>query len=200
MTEANTFQIGQREIPYILTESPGSKTVHLKLTPDLKLEISVPSGLKNDLPTILRRKRSWIEKKYDELAKSRRIFDGKRVLYRGEYRDQEDTFEASKEWLSSETEKIVQGKIRQFGRRFKLSSSDFVVKDTKKWAFCTKGRRLVFNWQLAALPDELVDYVVLHELIHLREFSHSKRFKYMLAAVCPDFKDKEIMLKRFIAE
>lgn len=72
--------------------------------------------------------------------------------------------------------------------------------DTKKWAYCKRDGRLVFNWQLIALPRELADYVVLHEVTHLSEFSHSNRFKRKLALICPDFREKEAMLKRYIAE
>jgi len=197
MTESSTVQVGRREIPYILTESPNAKTVRLRLTPELRLEVSLPSGSKVDVSTLLRKKKRWIEKKYDQIANSKRIFDGKRVLYRGEYHEREGV---SKEWMWSETETIVRERLQALSKRFKLSFNDFVVKDIRKWAYCTRDRRLVFNWQLAALPDELVNYVILHELSHLREFNHSRRFKYLLASVCPDFREKEIMLKRFIAE
>src|SRR5438034_10809203 len=185
MTESSTVQVGRREIPYILTESPNAKTVRLRLTPELRLEVSLPSGSKVDVSTLLRKKKRWIEKKYDQIANSKRIFDGKRVLYRGEYDEREGVL---KEWMWSETETIVRERLQAMSKRFKLSFNDFVVKDIRKWAYCTRDRRLVFNWQLAALPDELVNYVILHELSHLREFNHSRRFKYLLASVCPDFR------------
>ncbi|HZY95144.1 MAG TPA: YgjP-like metallopeptidase domain-containing protein [Candidatus Bathyarchaeia archaeon] len=197
MTESSTIHVGHRKIQYVLSENSNLKTVRLKLTPDLKLEVSVPSTSKVDVSRLLKRKMGWIERKYDQIVNSKRIFDGRRILYRGEYREQEGM---SKDWMTNETERIIREKLREFSGRFKLSFNDFVVMGMRKWAYCTRDRRLVFNWQLAALPDELVDYVVLHELVHLREFSHSKRFKYLLASVCPDFKDKENMLKRFIAE
>src|SRR5438445_1628545 len=194
MSESNTVQVGHRVIQCVLTENPSSKTVRLRLTPDLKLEVSVPSKSKVDVSALLAKKRGWIERKYDLVLNSKRIFDGKRVLYNGQYQENE----LSKEWMTNETEKIVRNRLQAFSTRFNLSFNDFTVKDTRKWAYCTRDRRLVFNWQLAALPDELVDYVILHEMAHLREFNHSRRFKYLLASVCPDFKDKERMLKRFI--
>jgi predicted metal-dependent hydrolase len=57
-----------------------------------------------------------------------------------------------------------------------------------------------FNWQLAALPDELLDHVILHERAHIRVFTHFKRFKYLFASVFPGFQNIEMMLKRFIAQ
>jgi len=197
MSESSTVQVGGREIPYVLTKNPNAKSVQLKLTADLQLEVSVPSRETIDVPTLLRRKKQWIEKKYDQIANSKRIFDGKRILFRGEYLEREGV---SKEWMWNETEEVVRKKLRMLTKRFQLTFNDFIIKKTRKWAYCTRDRRLVFNWQLAALPDDLVDYVILHELAHLREFNHSRRFKYLLASICPDFREKENMLKRFITE
>ncbi len=132
MSESSTIQIGQREIQYALTEASGVKTVRLKLNPDLKLEISIPSGSSVDVSALLKRKRDWIERKYDQILNSKRVFDGERILYRGKYREG-----LSKEWLRDETTKVVRDKLREFSDRYKLSFNNFVVKDTRKWAYCT---------------------------------------------------------------
>ena len=50
------------------------------------------------------------------------------------------------------------------------------------------------------MPSDLADYVVLHEISHLREFNHSRGFRYALASLCPDFKEKEAMLKRYVID
>lgn len=65
------------------------------------------------------------------------------------------------------------------------------VREIGKWGYCTKGGRLTFSWQLIALSERLREYVVLHELTHLREFNHSAAFKDRLQSVCPDFRDRE---------
>ena len=74
------------------------------------------------------------------------------------------------------------------------------IADIKKWAHCTRDGDLVFNWQLIGLPRNLADYVILHETVHLKEFNHSKKFRYRLARGCPNFKEKESMLKKFMIE
>ncbi len=105
-----------------------------------------------------------------------------------------------KDWMKQQTESLVEKRLAQFKKRFHLSASGFSVRDTRKWAYCTRDKIIVFNPQLIALPSELSDCVIMHELAHLREFSHSKRFKYVLASVCPDFRERELALKRFIAD
>jgi hypothetical protein len=101
-------------------------------------------------------------------------------------------------WMRSQTRRFLQRRLQAYSRQFGLILNGFLVQDTKKWGHCTKDRRLVFNGQLIALPRELADYVVLHEITHLGEFNHSAKFKYKLASICPDFREKEAMLKRFL--
>jgi predicted metal-dependent hydrolase len=102
--------------------------------------------------------------------------------------------------MSEETEKLVKRRLALYGRKYGFHINGFSVGDMKKWAHCAKGGVLSFNWQLIGLPRELADYVILHELSHLKEFNHSKRFKYELGSVCPDFKERDLMLRRFVTE
>ncbi len=63
------------------------------------------------------------------------------------------------------------------------------VKDQRsRWGSCSTKGNLNFNYRLAFLPIELVDYVIVHELTHLLEFNHGKGFWDKVAAVLPDYK------------
>ena len=59
----------------------------------------------------------------------------------------------------------------------------------------TKGN-LSLNWRLIQAPHGVLDYVVVHELAHLREFNHSKQFWALVAAHCPDYKRWVLWLKQ----
>jgi len=62
------------------------------------------------------------------------------------------------------------------------------IKDQRTlWGSCSGRKNLNFNWRLAAAPPEVLDYVVIHELCHLREMNHSRNFWALVKERCPDY-------------
>ncbi|MEM6803204.1 MAG: SprT family zinc-dependent metalloprotease [Bacteroidota bacterium] len=71
------------------------------------------------------------------------------------------------------------------------------TKDLKsKWGSCSSKRNINLNWHLILLPPPIVDYVIIHELMHLREMNHSKRFWNWVAHYYPNYKLAEKSLKQ----
>jgi predicted metal-dependent hydrolase len=65
-----------------------------------------------------------------------------------------------------------------------------------RWGSCSAGGTISLNWRLVQTPDTVRDYIVYHELMHLREMNHSDRFWARVAEVCPWWRDAEQWLKR----
>lgn len=63
-----------------------------------------------------------------------------------------------------------------------------------RWGSCTTGGVISLNWRLILAPEFVSDYVIYHELMHLREMNHSRRFWRAVAEVCPDYKRAEAWL------
>ncbi len=63
----------------------------------------------------------------------------------------------------------------------------FIKNQSTLWGSCSLKKNLNFNWRLASMPPEALDYVVIHELCHLREMNHSKDFWALVQASCPDY-------------
>jgi len=219
-----TIKIGDKEVPYHVHRGNDPKYIHLKFTKNLELEITLPMNSHADVEGVLRKKRVWIERKYHVLSNRRCVFDDRRVLYRGVYHDiyvassnedeppvimqdgkaivhlnkrQHNYLPALKEWMKTETTKLVIQKLGEYTQCFNINYRDVYVKTTKQWGYCTNKGDLVFNWQLIGLPDTLIDYIVLHELAHLSEFSHSKKFRALLGSVCTDFRERRAELNYF---
>ena len=65
-----------------------------------------------------------------------------------------------------------------------------------RWGSCSAGGTVSLNWRLVQTPDSVRDYIIYHELMHLREMNHSDRFWARVEAVCPGWRDAEKWLKR----
>jgi predicted metal-dependent hydrolase len=65
-----------------------------------------------------------------------------------------------------------------------------------RWGSCSAGGTISLNWRLVQTPDSVRDYIIYHELMHLREMNHSDRFWARVNEVCPWWREAERWLKR----
>jgi len=217
-----SIQIDGRQINYHVKAGRSVKYVRLKFTPDLELDVVLPHESDIDVDVLLKKKRAWITRKYGELSNRKCVFNGASVMYKGRYyhlhvvppenitnvevqknkiifsaKDLGDPLSSLKEWMTAATAELVTRELPRYAHRFKITLGDVVVRNIKRWGYCSKTGALIFTWQLIALPDRLAEYVMLHELAHLSEFNHSRKFWTKLAAMCPDFRERQQTLNQF---
>ncbi|MCL2603100.1 MAG: M48 family metallopeptidase [Defluviitaleaceae bacterium] len=65
----------------------------------------------------------------------------------------------------------------------------------KRWGSCSAQKSLNFSWRLIMADDAVIDYVVVHELAHIKEMNHSSRFWMIVESVLPDFRERKRKLK-----
>jgi len=65
-----------------------------------------------------------------------------------------------------------------------------------RWGSCSRAGRIALNYRLVQMPPAVSDYVLVHELMHLKEQNHSRRFWRLVEAACPDFRQAERWLRR----
>jgi len=66
-----------------------------------------------------------------------------------------------------------------------------------RWGSCSRRKRVNFSWRLILADEALIDYVVVHELAHLKEMNHSAAFWSVVARVLPDYKERRKQLREF---
>jgi predicted metal-dependent hydrolase len=69
-----------------------------------------------------------------------------------------------------------------------------------RWGSCSTSGTLSFSWRLVMAPPEVLGYVVVHELCHLRHLDHSRAFWSLVADACPDHRSSQAWLRRHGAE
>ena len=65
-----------------------------------------------------------------------------------------------------------------------------------RWGSCSVKGAISLNWRLVQTPESVRDYIILHELAHLRQMNHSTRFWREVARICPDYEAAAHWLKR----
>ncbi|MEJ0009772.1 MAG: SprT family zinc-dependent metalloprotease [Alphaproteobacteria bacterium] len=81
-------------------------------------------------------------------------------------------------------EEIAQRQARRIGRKITRVS----VRDTRsRWGSCSSSSTLAFSWRLIFAPMEVMEYVVAHEVAHLRHMNHSAHFWELVGYLCPDY-------------
>lgn len=60
-----------------------------------------------------------------------------------------------------------------------------------RWGCCSNRREITYNWQIIMAPEHIIDYIVVHELCHIKEHNHSPEYWALLEAVMPDYKERK---------
>jgi len=75
------------------------------------------------------------------------------------------------------------------------SRSVRISRARSRWGSCSADNRLAFSWRLMMAPPPVIDYVVVHELAHIREKNHSPRFWSLVEKICPDYRNQRRWLR-----
>jgi predicted metal-dependent hydrolase len=101
-------------------------------------------------------------------------------------------------WYKSQTSKIISERLPLISTKLGLRYNRVLVKAQKsRWGSCSNDKNLNFNLLLAALPSEVIDYVIIHELMHLVELNHSIRFWDLVKIHDLNYKYHKKMLHRY---
>ena len=212
-----SLDLGPRRIEYSVVTGASRKYTYFRFRPDLTLEVVIPRGKRVDVEGVLRGKSTWLQSEYERMSRTRTVLAKDSVMFGGKVlkvifmEGPEDTLvpdvdaglvtvhtserriirELVRRWFLKESSAYAVRKVSELAPRLGVRPSRVDVREMGKWGYCTREGRLSFSWQLAALPEQLREYVVLHELTHLVVFNHSAAFRRKLAAVCPDFRARE---------
>jgi predicted metal-dependent hydrolase len=99
-------------------------------------------------------------------------------------------------WYKREAKEKIFGRINYYSHRLHLFPRGIRITNAKsRWGSCSRDNRLSFSWRIIMASLTIIDYILIHELAHIREKNHSKRFWTYLGSILPDYKKNRLWLK-----
>lgn len=121
-------------------------------------------------------------------------FEGGFFLNQNSYVEAPLLFE---KWYKAAARKVLTERVRLYAHKFGLKYAKIRISSARtRWGSCSSRGTLSFTWRLVMAPLEVVDYVVIHELAHLRVKNHSAAFWAEVGKMMPDFKRHRDWLKK----
>ncbi|MCW5552795.1 MAG: M48 family metallopeptidase [Verrucomicrobiae bacterium] len=215
-----------RLIPLALVRNPRARRYVLRLQPDGAARVTIPrGGSAAEAKRFAERNTAWLERQFQRLAmhssRPKEWLIGTQILFRGvpvsikagrngergfiqlggeivRVSDAEADLRPAIErhlWRVAATE--LPPRVLHYAALHQLSVRRITVRNQKsRWGSCSRRGTISLNWRLIQTPSQVQDYIVLHELCHLREMNHSVRFWREVERVCPDFQAAEHWLKQ----
>ncbi len=92
--------------------------------------------------------------------------------------------------------KLVHERLEYFNQLYNFKYNKVAIRNQKtRWGSCSRRGNLNFSYRLALMEPRLADYIIVHELCHLKEFNHSQNFWDLVAQQFPDYRELRKRLK-----
>lgn len=160
------------------------KSVSIEIKPDLTVIVRAPLFLSdNTIKKLVAQKNDWIDKKIKQI-------ENKNSVLLPTFSEKEIKL------LREKTRVLITPKAEYYAKILGVSFNKLSVKKQRSvWGSCSAKQNINFNLLLCLCPDNVVDYIVVHELCHLKELNHSKKFWYEVEKILPDYKASRLWLK-----
>ena len=168
--------VAGKKIEYLVRKYRRTKSLRLVINSQGKLVASKPwyvpeAAIKN----FILAKGEWVLEKLAEFEKSQ----GVRKL-----KDNRQEYLASK----TAAEELIKRKVAELNHDYKFKVAGITIRNQRtRWGSCSSRGNLNFNYRVIFLPESQVDYIVVHELCHLKEMNHSARFWRLVAQKIPNY-------------
>ncbi len=166
--------------PYTLKTSSRARNLRLSVHPGGSLTATAPAGMPlSVIERFIATKSEWIARAVKRMSR----LDPKEIWRaRGTKREYLAYRDAARA--------LVMRRLPELNASYGFSYKRITIRNpTSRWGSCSKQGNLNFNYRIALLPLELADYIIVHELCHLKEFNHSKAFWQLVANKVPNHKE-----------
>ncbi len=178
-----SITIKNKEINYTIRRSRKSKRLSLSVSCS-GVSVSAPYFLPEIfINKFITQKVDWILEKillFEKRKKENKEVFGDKSYYK--YKERARAF--------------VNKKLKSYKKDFEFNRVSIKQQKTR-WGSCSSGNNLNFNYKILFLPENIADYIIVHELCHLKELNHSKRFWALVGKYIPDYTELRRELRKY---
>lgn len=173
-----------KDFEYKIKKSNRAKRMRISVYCNGRVIVTVPENFDNNLMSkFILQKKDWILKKVQYFLKT-----PLRIVKASSKRDYKKN--------KVEVKEIIVKRIEYLNQFYNFKYNKINIKNQKtRWGSCSKRGNLNFNYKILFLREEVRDYIVVHELCHLKEFNHSKDFWNLVKIAIPNYLDLRRSLK-----
>jgi predicted metal-dependent hydrolase len=220
---AATLSVNGREIPVALIRSRRARRYVLRLRADGLARLTIPRfGSVSEAWLFAQRNTAWLERQLNDLSarpmRPLEWFIGTEILVRGEWvkieagtREKTVRFgtetlcvpdiaanlrPAIEKYLRALATRELPARTLEFAALHQLTVRHVSIRAQRtRWGSCSSSGVISLNWRLVQTPPFVRDYIILHELMHLRQMNHSARFWNEVERACPEYRKAKLWLK-----
>lgn len=189
--------INNKIVTVKLEKKRGLKNCYIRIVNNKMIQIRANNYFDIfDAKELIAKKASWIEKHLNSFSKQ--PLNSDEFYYLGVKHKNLDNRDLDK-FYALEAKKIIPPILQECSQLMQLFPTSIKYRKNKRtWGSCNFKNGLNFNTLLVKFPLEVIEYVVIHELAHIKYKNHSKDFWNLVYKYCSDYKKREETLKSFL--
>ena len=159
-----------------LVRHPRARRYVIRVRSDGTVRVTIPrGGSQREAREFAERQRQWIDKHRAQVAQEQ-----------ARVRETADP-DVEREWRERATRELP-ARLLELAAAHGLRVDRVSVRNQRwRWGSCSRNGHICLNWRLAQMPPPIRDYVMIHELMHLKQMNHSPKFWKLVAKACPDY-------------
>lgn len=163
---------------------PRARRYVIRVRLDGSVRVTIPRwGSKRDAAEFVARQRAWI---LEQQTKAARVRETRRPPMPKQ----------QVQALRARASRELPPRLMELAERFGLTVTKISIRNQRwRWGSCSRQGHICLNWRLVDMPDAVRDYVLIHELMHLKRMDHSTAFWKHVAAACPDYQQSRAWLR-----
>ena len=169
----------------VFVRHPRARRYLIRVAEDGSVRVTVPRwGSRREAEAFAARERAWIERQQQ-----------KREVERQRPRAAEMPV-AEQRALRERASRELPLRLLELAGRYGLTVTRISVRNQRwRWGSCSRSGHICLNWRLVTMPESVRDYVLIHELMHLKRLDHSPKFWKLVAEACPEYEEARAWLR-----